>query len=219
MNVFGLITLALAASLSPVAITFLMNIMGGRQGLRHGVAYTVGVLTGFSLFSVLMLLGVHGLDLASVDNAWKSDYVIQLLAGLALFFLGVRRLRRRRGVHHEPAHQAHQTNRSSVGYCLFGATTSFTNVTSLAPIAVAMAGLKHMDIPISEGVGLFIGFQLLVLWPLFLVIGLQVVLGERVASAYQALNRGIHRMTGPLMLLLTLGLGGYLTALSLIRLI
>lgn len=176
-----ILPLALAASVNPTGLLFIMMILAGEAGLRHAVRFMAGAtLTLLVLGVVVILLWKQGVSEASAHRSLASG-IADITMGLAVIVLLAK------AVFMKKESSSRWRGGGRRPYFALGTLYMVTNFSSLIPFIAASRIIGNGDLPAAK--------EVILLVPLILIVMIMVAFPVAVTWLAPAKSQ---RVLGPL---------------------
>jgi cytochrome c biogenesis protein CcdA len=197
----------LADVLNPVLLALLIYALGAERPFALSVAALLGHTVAYFTAGIGVALGMEAIG-QRLANPEPSDYVIELVVGLALLGIGIAMARGRKAPSSLDSRQEERTEASLLGAFSMGAIVNVVGIPFAVPYFGAVAQILKADLSAAGAVGAIGLYNLLYALPFALVIAARALFGESANAPLARLNDGLERASNVLIPVLLLGLGG-----------
>jgi cytochrome c biogenesis protein CcdA len=203
----SLIAIAALDSLNPTAVALQIYILSGTRPIGKSLAFIFGVFFAYWSGGVLLVLGVSQITatfLHHVNFSIAEDYLytVQFLVGIILFACGL-------GLQISPEDDTkprlqHLTVTRTF---LLGLGVTISELPTALPYVAAIERLSHAKLNLFSITSILGLYNIIFVFPLFLLILLYVTFQQESAAILQRINRSISFWSSKILRWLLLGLG------------
>jgi cytochrome c biogenesis protein CcdA len=181
-----------STSIIPVCLVPLARLLASRRPVLAAGAMIAGIFFTYFVCGVLIYFGLRELfeGLSAAMHQWwhnpdTGDFVLQILIGLALIFIGYKisappRPKKTREIASEA---------SPIGAFLFGAGLTIVGMPGALPFFAAVDQLLRADLPNYQTIFAIAAYCVIFVAPLVGVVLVRVALGDRANLVLDAVNR------------------------------
>ena len=209
------IALVDSASITPLALVPLMQVLAGARPYRVAVAFLLGLYLSYLAMALAFLFGLSTVFLRL--NAWLShrwhnpepvDFLVELLVGilLVIFALQRRDVRRQRTADMDMPGEV-----SPAAAFGFACMLNMVGFPGALPYFAAADAILRVDPPPGTALLAVVYYVLVFVVPLTSIVVLRVVLGRRGDGFMQAVSRFFATWGKRVLMLLMLVLGAVMT--------
>ena len=217
------IALVDSASITPVALVPLMQVLAGARPYRVAAAFLIGLYLSYLAMALAFLFGLNALFLRL--NAWLShrwhnpepvDFLVELVVGLLLVFFALRR----RDVRQErTAGKTVPAEVSPAAAFGFACMLNVVGFPGALPYFAAADAILRADLPTAMAALAVVYYVLIFVAPLTVIVVLRAVLGRRGDGFMQAVSRFFETWGKRVLMALMLALGAVMTVDALVYLL
>jgi cytochrome c biogenesis protein CcdA len=202
-----------STSIIPLCIVILVVLLSGPRPLVGSTALIAGVFAVYLACGLLVLLGLQtAFDQINTYAArlWASplteELVVQVLLGICLCFFGLRMTRVRK----ERSERMVASGMSASQAMLAGAGLTIVGLPGAVPYFAAIDLTLRAELSLSQRVLALVYYNLVFVAPLFVIVGLSRMLGDRGQVVLEAVKRFFDRWGRRVVLVSMMALGALL---------
>ncbi len=142
------VPLAFAAAISPLVLMGILAILGGANPKKHGIAYTLGVVSGTVGLLVVGMLAI-GAQQGKADAGPLGSTTAHLITGIVLIGFGALMVRPKQKSAKDTAEHKHRqlikSNAPLAEFFLLGIVLMFINFSTIVVLIAVLHGVARAD--------------------------------------------------------------------------
>lgn len=190
-----ILPLALGAAVSPTLAALVIAVLAtGKEGLRRGVALTIGASIPLILIAVVVLLTFHAAGVAEAGPRHKRfDGIVDLVAAVLLAYVAFRALQPPKTPQEKQAERAARAPGGPGRYVALGVGIMVVNFSTLALFVPAMKDIARAKDVGAVGEVLAVAFVIVIaLIPAWVPVALRAAFPERAQAILKPLGVWMH---------------------------
>jgi cytochrome c biogenesis protein CcdA len=199
----SLAAIAALDSINPNAMAVQLYLLSTPKPVARSIAFILGDFFAAWVAGLLIAFGMTQVLAQIFNRLGEVIYVLQLIGGVILIILGYNldkfaspQIPTKRPKSLKPIHTF-----------LLGATMAFVEAPTALPYLAALERMTSANLPLQQLMGVLTFYNVIFVFPLFVLLGIYLLLGDRAADLLDRINPLITKWFPKIMRVILIGLG------------